>query len=97
MFEISIHYPYGRRIDEPSSDRVRFEFVLPKRPFLFWDTHEVGMRMNIPKGYGIAWFDFECNRYLYALMPFNILCAFGIWLWIGLRYRVARKLCRRKK
>ena len=81
MIEISVYYPVGRRIDEPSSDKVRIEFVLPKRPFLFWSELHEAEAINFPRGYGIAWHDPVRARLLFAPMPFNIFVGFGIWLY----------------
>lgn len=86
MIEVSIYYPIARRIEEPAKDRVRFEFVLPKRPFLFWVERHISAELNLPKGYGVAWFDYTTDRALYAPMPFNVLVGIGIWLWYTIRF-----------
>ena len=79
MIEVTIHYPVGKRIDEPSGDRVRIEFVLPKRPFLFWADHKVGECLDYPWGYGVAYYDYERDRHLFAPIPFNIFVGAIIW------------------
>ncbi len=95
MLEVKIHYPIGRRIDEPTYDRVRFEFTLPKRPFLFWYDRniEVGECLQFPKGFGLAYYKTYTDnlqpRCLMAPMPFNILIGFGVWLYFWTRYGVA--------
>jgi len=86
MIEVSIYYPTVRivrgvdePVGEPSADKVRIEFVLPKKPFLFWADYEVCMKIKFPRGYGIAYHDFSSDRLLFAPMPFNILIGFAIW------------------
>ena len=91
MIEVSIHYPIARRTDEASVDRARIEFVLPKHPFLFWSSrlHEAEA-ITYPRGYGLAYFDTIRARYLFALMPFNILVGAAIWMHGWLRFGFAR-------
>jgi len=81
MIEISIHYPIGQSVSEPLRDRVRLEFVRPKRPLLFWVERDIGERLDLPKGYGVAWYDCARAKLLYAPLPFNLAIGFGIWLW----------------
>lgn len=90
MLEISIHYPTARRIGDPSSDKVRIEFVLPKRPFLFWSDYVIYERIQFPRGYGIAWKDPERTKLLFAPIPINILIGFSIWVWHWLRIGMAK-------
>jgi len=86
MIEITIYYPIGRKVDEPSGDKVRVEFVLPKRPFLFWSDVSIGEQVVYPKGFGIAWYDFERARLLFAPIPFNLLVGALIWSWHWVRF-----------
>lgn len=92
MIEFSIYYPTAKLINEPSKDRVRVEFVLPKRPLLFWVERLVSESLDLPKGYGIAWYVPEKATLLYAPIPFNVVIGFGIWLWHWYRYGAARWL-----
>jgi hypothetical protein len=79
MLEVSVYYPICTKKDEQVGDKVRIEFVLPKRPFLFWsDYHEAEM-IQYPRGYGVAYADLPKNRLLMAPMPFNILIGGLIW------------------
>lgn len=97
MLEVSIYYPVGRRIDEPSSDKVRIEFVLPKRPFLFWCDYEIGERIQYPRGFGIAWRDLERDKVLFAPIPMNVFVGFSIWLWYWVRIGIAKWLWKHTK
>ena len=95
MIEVSIHYPVARIVygpkeplngglTRPEADKVRIEFVLPKRPFLFWSgrLHEAEA-IPYPKGYGIAYYDFPTAKALFAPIPFNVLVGFLIINWAG--------------
>jgi len=94
MIEVSVYYPVGRKVDEPSCDKVRIEFVSPKRPFLFWQERKFYERIIYPRGYGLAYAkvyrDIETDRLLFAPIPFNIAIGFAIWLYQWLRMGFAR-------
>jgi len=94
MIEVSVYYPVVKMVDEPSCDKVRVEFVLPKRPFLFWEDRKIGERIGYPRGYGLAYAkvyrDIETDRLLFAPIPFNIAIGFAIWLYQWLRMGFAR-------
>ncbi len=95
MLEFRIYYPTSRLINNPPYDEVRIEFVLPKRPFLFWVERRAGDALNLPKGYGVAWADWSRHRLLYAPMPLNIIICCGMWLYYLVRAGAARELsCR---
>ena len=79
MIEVSIHYPVCREVNEPSSDKVRIEFVLPKRPFMLWADHHIAEMIPLPKGWGLAYHDPIRARDLMVLKPFNIVVGFLIW------------------
>ena len=79
MIEVSVYYPIGRKMDEPAADKVRIEFVLPKRPFLFWSDYHVAEKVQYPRGYGIAHYVQESDKLLFAPIPFNIIIGFLIW------------------
>lgn len=90
MFDVSIHYPTAKALinaDEPTADKVRIEFILPKRPFLFWVTHHAGECLQFPRGYGVAYYDPNRAYALFAPMPFNVLIGVAIhiyhWFRIG--------------
>ena len=89
MIEVSVHYPTYREVNNPSSDKVRFEFAKPHFPLLAWQTAWEGVTYDLPKGYGVAYHDWVCNRYLVAPMPFNIIIGAFISLWYWLRYGCA--------
>jgi hypothetical protein len=96
MIEISVYYPVGRIIGEPSAEKVRIEFILPKRPFLFWSAYEVAEKIQFPRGYGIAYKDPERARVLFAPMPFNLMVGLVIWAYQWLRIGFARWCYRHK-
>lgn len=93
MIEISIWYPVSRLIDslgrpaEPARAKLKIEFVVPKRPFLFWATQQEYESIQYPKGYGVAWRMWEKQELLFAPIPFNIVVGWLIftysWLRIG--------------
>jgi hypothetical protein len=85
MIEVSIHYPIGRLVGEPASDKVRLEFTLPKRPFLLWIDDRLAESIPYPKGYGVAFKEWFTGRLLLAPMPFNILIGGLIWGYHWLR------------
>ena len=85
MLEVSIHYPTARKVDEPYVERARIEFVLPKRPFLFWASYYESECLQFPRGYGVVYYSPNCNRVLFAPMPFNILIAVAIHIYHWLR------------
>lgn len=86
MLEIKVYYPVvKRRIDEESWDSVKFKLVLPKKLLLFWVEKKTGEHLAIPAGYGVAYYDFETAKVLYAPIPFNILVGFLIWAWSWVR------------
>jgi len=85
MLHVDVHYP-GRRIEDTAKNEVRFEFVLPKRPFLFWADRCINEWLSIPKGYGVAYRDFPRNRVLMAPMPLNIVVGSLIWLYKWIKY-----------
>lgn len=76
-------------------EKVKIEFVFPKRPFLFWADLQCGEMFEFPRGYGIAYIDRdECRDYarvLYAPIPFNILVGYLIkgyrWTKYGFAFR----------
>ena len=86
MIEVSVHYPVGRVIGEPVSDKVRIEFILPKRPFLYWRGTKPELGLIFPRGYGVAWYDFNRDRVLMAPIPFNLGIGALVWLWYWFRY-----------
>jgi len=94
VIEVSIHYPYGRAVNEPSKDRVSMEFILPKRPFLFWSEHRIGEMLQYPKGYGVAYYDMLTDKVLMVMMPFNVLVGFAIWSYQWTRFGIAHWLVR---
>lgn len=87
MIEVSIHSPMVRTVNEPSADKVRIEFVLPKRPLLFWAEHHTHECLQFPRGYGVAYYDRNRDKVLFAPMPFNVLIAGAIhiyrWFRVG--------------
>jgi hypothetical protein len=90
MIEVSIYYPTVRRVEgKADSDKVRFEFVLPKRPILCWQGLIPGVMIAFPKGYGVAYYDLPTRRVLLAPMPLNILIGFAIWLYQWCRFGAA--------
>lgn len=87
MIEVTIEYPINRLVNEPASDHVHIEFVWPKRPFLFWSTKlMMNERLPLPKGFGVAWYDYMSARALMAPMPLNLLIGFLIWLYLWVKY-----------
>jgi len=90
MLEFSIYTPIVKPFDGIAiSDRVRVEFVLPKRPLLFWVGKKTGDSLDLPKGYGVAYYDSTCAKLLYAFIPFNVFIGAGIWLWEMVKWRFA--------
>ena len=93
MIEVTVHYPMERVNTELSGDRVEIAFILPKRPFLFWEDVQPYERIQYPKGFGlayaVAYHDFEGNRCLLVPMPFNLLVGFVIWVYQWMRHGCA--------
>jgi len=90
MIEISVYYPVAKGISNPSCDKVRIEFALPKRPYLFWVDDRMDAEIPYPRGYGVAWCEIWTGKLLLAPIPFNVLIGFSIWLWSWLRWGAAR-------
>lgn len=90
MFEVSIHYPIGRLKDAPAADKVRIEFVCPKRPILFWAEYKVYKQIQFPRGYGVAYKDFLTDKILFAPMPLNLIVGAVIWIYQWTRIGFAR-------
>lgn len=96
MIEVSIYSPtYRIKVDkngnqlEPNNDKVKIEFIIPKRPFLFWANYRQCERIQLPRGYGVAWKEWEKARLLFAPIPFNILVGLIIWTYHWVRIGVA--------
>lgn len=89
MIEISIHYPTYREVGKADKDKVKIEFIAPRRPFLFWGDTHFSESISFPRGYGVAYVvvyeDILRRKLLFAPMPFNILIGGGIWLYHWLR------------
>ena len=85
MIEVTIHYPIGRLINEPDSDKLKIEFIRPKRPFLWWGEYREAEAIQYPKGYGVAYADLAKDKLLFVPMPFNILVGWFIWSYHWLR------------
>jgi hypothetical protein len=80
MIEVKIYDPVVRQTGkDPLTGKIRIEFIIPKRPFLFWSSYAVEKHIQYPKGYGVAYRDWNSNRILMAPMPFNILIGFLTW------------------
>jgi len=109
MIEVSIYYPTGRIVAEQgdplvhSSDKVRIEFVLPKRPLLFWAEYNIAESLQFPKGFGMAYYDPCRARVLYAPMLLNLLVGLLIWCYqwtrTGFAYWLFKtsKFCQKNK
>ncbi len=103
MIEVSIHYPICKIVNESSQnqikinnetaqDKIRFEIVFPKRPFLFWTYVSELEVFPCPKGYGVAYYDYNRNRFLFAPMPANVFIAASIKMYYLLKYGFAKKM-----
>ena len=85
MIEVTTYYPTARYTDEIEADKVRIEFVKPKRPFLWWGTCREAEEIQFPKGYGVVYYDFPMHRLLFAPLPFNVIISWLIRLWCWVR------------
>jgi len=98
MIEVTLHQPTWIQIGSPGEEKLRIEFVKPKKPFLFWSTRYEGEQFDFPKGFGLAYAmayeDPVRWRTLYAPIPFNVLIAGLIrlyfWVKVGAALRVGR-------
>lgn len=98
MLEVTIHNPTVRKLDgSDDGDKVRIEFVAPKRPLLFKATYMVYSEIKFPRGYGVAYYNDVKAELLFAYIPFNILVGFAIHLWLWLRTGFALSLHRNRK
>ena len=99
MIEVTLHVPIvtGRR--DSRDEKLRLEFVKPKRPFLFWSSRHEGEWFDFPKGFGLAYAvayeDPVRWRVLYAPIPFNVLIAglirLHFWVKVGAALRVRKQ------
>ena len=93
MIEVSIWNPITRVIKTPNpvlAGKVRIEFVLPRRPFLVEDSYQEAEMIQYPRGYGMAYVDWNSNKLIFAPIPFNIVVGALIWAWNWVRIGFAR-------
>ena len=103
MLEISTWYPtYRVNVKTPGvtgsglREKVKIEFIIPKRPFLIWWRPTDGVMIPYPKGFGVAYRSSVTLDILLAPMPFNVVIGGLIWAYEWVRFGFAHWLWEHK-